>query len=79
MEEYGMTPLVVRQRLEGCLCDDAGGNNIDHDNGDGRPPQSALCASFDRIREFILSHALSFRNDGGVRHEMWSVPYCTRV
>ena len=25
----------------------------------------ALCASFDRIREFVLSHALLFRNDGG--------------
>ncbi len=24
----------------------------------------ALCASFDRIREFILSNALLFRNDG---------------
>ncbi len=24
----------------------------------------ALCASFDRIREFVLSHALLFRNDG---------------
>ena len=25
----------------------------------------ALCASFDRIREFVLSHALLLRNDGG--------------
>ncbi len=25
----------------------------------------ALCASFDRIREFVLSHTLLFRNDGG--------------
>ncbi len=25
----------------------------------------ALCVSFDRIREFVLSHALLFRNDGG--------------
>ncbi len=24
----------------------------------------ALCASFDRIREFVLSHALLFRNNG---------------
>ncbi len=24
----------------------------------------ALCASFDRTREFVLSHALLFRNDG---------------
>ncbi len=25
----------------------------------------ALCVSFDRIMEFVLSHALLFRNDGG--------------
>ncbi len=25
----------------------------------------ALCASFDRIREFVLSHALLFHNNGG--------------
>ncbi len=25
----------------------------------------ALCMSFDRIREFVLSHALLFRNNGG--------------
>ena len=44
--------------------DNANSNYVDPDNGDGRSPQSTLCASFDRIREFVLSHALSFHNNG---------------
>jgi hypothetical protein len=32
-------------------CDNANGDAIDPDNGNGRPPRSALCASFDRIRD----------------------------
>ncbi len=44
---------------------DADGDNVDPDDRNGRPPRSSLCASFDRIREFLLSHALLFRNDGG--------------
>jgi hypothetical protein len=44
---------------------DANGNNVDPDDGYGRPQRLALCASFDRIREFVLSHTLLFCNDGG--------------
>jgi hypothetical protein len=33
--------------------------------GMGGPCDRGLCASFDRIREFVLSHALLFCNDGG--------------
>jgi hypothetical protein len=43
----------------------ADGNNVDPDNRNGRPPLSALCTSFDRIRDLVLSHALLFRNNGG--------------
>ncbi len=46
-------------------CNDADGNDVNPNDGNGRPPRSTLCASFDRIREFVLSHALLFRNNGG--------------
>ena len=46
-------------------CDNANGNNVDPKDKDARSLLSALRVSFDRIREFVLSHAFLFCNDDG--------------
>ena len=46
-------------------CNDADGNEDNPDNRDWIPSRLALCASFDRIRKFVLSHTLLFCNNGG--------------